>query len=62
METENLKSRCKEFISEIGVPTTRFCKNISISVTSYNTWQRDELELAESTLQRIDDYLTQYNF
>lgn len=62
MNAEKLKSRCKEFISEIGIPTTRFCRNVSVSVSAYNTWQRGELKLADSTLERIDAYLKKYNF
>lgn len=59
---EKLKQRCNIFITELGVPVTVFCKHVGISARAYYFWKKDELGFAESTLQRIDEYLKKYNF
>lgn len=57
-----VKTRAKKFINELGIPITNFTKNISVSVSAYNRWLRDDLILSESTIKRISDYLKRYNF
>lgn len=58
----DLKDRCKKFTHELGIPITRFCRNINISTMAYYSWQSDDLKLAESTLKRINEYLSKYGF
>lgn len=57
-----IKERTKKFIGELGIPVTSFSKNIGISVSAFNRWQRNDLILAESTVKRISDYLKRFNF
>lgn len=57
-----LKNRCKKFTHELGIPVTRFCRSINISTRAYYSWMSDDLKLAESTLKRIDEYLSKYGF
>mgnify|MGYP003416203740 CR=1 len=57
-----LKDRCKKFTHELGIPVTRFCRSINISTRAYYSWLSDDLKLAESTLTRIDKYLSKYGF
>lgn len=57
-----LKDRCRRFLSELGVPVTRFCKNIELSTSSYHDWQRGRYGLSQNTLNRIERYLEKYGF
>ena len=57
-----LKKRCERFLRELSVPTAAFCRKINISTTAYYNWRAGLLNLSDATLQRIDDYLTKYNF
>ena len=57
-----IKERTKKFIGELGIPVTSFSKNIGISVSAFNRWQRNDLNLSETTVKRISSYLTKYNF
>ncbi len=59
---DDLKSRCDRFLFELGIPVTRFCGKISLSKSGYYGWKSGQLKLAETTLQRIDEYLKKYNF
>lgn len=62
METDKVKIRAKNFLSELGVPVTTFCRNIGISTVAYNRWQRNDLKLSEETVKRVSDYLLKYGF
>ena len=57
-----LKFRCCDMINELGLPTTRFCKNINLSTRCYYDWQNGKLKLSEERLKKIDQYLKKYNF
>ena len=46
----------------LDLPKTRFCKNIKISTQAFNAWLRGDLNLAESTMNRIDEYVKKFNF
>ena len=54
--------RSKKFINELGVKQTVFCKNIDIAVVTYYKWCSRQLDLSQSTLMRISDYLSKYGF
>lgn len=58
----DLKTRCINLLKALDLPKTRFCKNIKISTQAFNAWLRGELNLAESTTKRIDEYLKNFNF
>ena len=57
-----VKERAKNFINELGVPTSKFAKNVGISVSAFNKWQSGELSLCHKRLMEISDYLSKYNF
>lgn len=54
--------RCEQFISELGLPVTRFCKNIDLSPTAYYSWRRGEMNMRREKQKEIDEYLKKYNF
>lgn len=58
----NLIERCQHFLDELGVPVTAFCLRVEISAASFYKWRSGDLRLSDGTLQRIDSYLTNYNF
>lgn len=55
-----LKIRCKNILSEIGIPVTVFCRKIGISTASYYRWQNDDLRLAEETEKRIKSFIEKF--
>lgn len=57
-----LCERCKSFMSVLGVPTTTFCRKISISKTAFYRWRDGDLKLSDETLRRITNYIEQYGF
>lgn len=57
-----LKERCAQMLRELGTPVTVFCRKVNISRSAYYAWQLDTLDLSNSTLERIDNYLTKYGF
>lgn len=57
-----LQDRCKRFLAELGIPVTKFCARISLSRTCLYDWFDGNLKLSQSTLDRINDFLTKYNF
>lgn len=56
-----LSQRAQKFIDELGIPVLTFCRNVKISATTYYDWRKGKA-LSDSTLERIDTYLTKYNF
>ena len=62
IDQTEIKARAKKFIAELGIPVTCFCKNIGISSSAFNRWQRNDLNLSETTVNRISEYLKRYNF
>lgn len=57
-----LAQRCKNFLDELGVPTTKFCANIKLSRTALYDWMNGKINLSTSTLARIEEYLSKYGF
>ncbi len=57
-----LIERIDKFMNELGVPMTAFCRNIGVSTSAIAKWKKSNLELKESTLNRIDEYLCRYGF
>lgn len=58
----DLETRCINLLKALDLPKTRFCKNIKISTQAFNAWLRGDLNLAESTTKRIDEYVKNFNF
>lgn len=58
----DLVERCNRFIEELDVPVTKFCNHILLSRSCFYHWKKGELRLAQTTLDRIDAYLTRYGF
>lgn len=52
---------CVWFLNEVGVPVT-FCKKVGISTSTFYAWKHGRLKLAAATLQRIKNYLKNYNY
>jgi hypothetical protein len=57
-----LEQRVKRFLLEFGVPVTEFCRRIDLSTSCYYEWRRGDLKLSDTTLKRIENYLTKYGF
>lgn len=60
--SEKLKQRCKNFMDELGVPVTNFCRNIGISTGTYYDCLRDKTHLSEEKIKKIENYLLKYGF
>lgn len=60
--TKQLKDRIDNFLTELQVPVTKFCKRINLSTQSLYDWRKGKLNLSDSTLKRIDEYLAKYGF
>lgn len=60
--SKKLQVRIDNFLSELQVPVTKFCKKINLSTQSLYDWRKGKLNLSDSTLKRIDNYLTKYGF
>lgn len=58
----DLKKRCRTMIDILGIPVSRFCKNINLSAHSFYDWQNGKVELSENRLESIQKYLEKYNF
>lgn len=56
-----LKQRVNDFLIGLGLPKSRFAANVGISISALKKWLNGDLELAESTLKRIDEFLKKYN-
>lgn len=57
-----LKERCTRFIMTFKTPIARFASMVGLSYSGFYQWRRGDLELAASTKQRIDDYLSQFGY
>lgn len=58
----SLQNRCKQMIIELGIPVTAFCRKVNISASAYYAWHRGTMDFSESTLARIEEYLSRYGF
>lgn len=62
MEAEKIKERCEAMREELGIPVTKFCRNINLSPGSYHDWQRNKATFSQQRLEHIDEYLVKYGF
>ncbi|MCD8116456.1 MAG: hypothetical protein LUE21_04970 [Oscillospiraceae bacterium] len=61
-KNDEVKVRAKNFVDELGLSVTAFCRNANIGRTTYYGWQSGEFVLSDKTLNRIDQYLSKYHF
>lgn len=59
---KQLKERLNVFLSELEVPITKISLRIKLSPQSLYDWRKGKLKLSDSTLKRLDDYLSKYGF
>lgn len=57
-----LAQRLDAFLLATGLPITRLCKKIELTPQSFYCWRNGSLNLKPETLQRIDKFLTQFNY
>lgn len=56
-----LKDRVNSFLTELGLPVTRFARCVDLSAESIRKWLSDELVFKQSTEDRIDRFLKSFN-
>ena len=56
-----LKERVKLFIAETGLPLSRFGKNVNLTADALRKWMKGELNLKQSNLIKIDNWLKSFN-
>lgn len=56
-----LKERSQSLIDEIGLPYSRFAKNVGLSTDAFRKWLLGQLKVKAETEQRIDDFLKSLN-
>lgn len=61
MRTETIKERTVSYLKESQIPVTVFCRAIDLSRTSLYQFLNGELRLKDTTLDRIDKYLQNWN-
>lgn len=59
---KELKNRVSNFLDELGVTATAFCRRVGISYSAYQNWKRDIQKISQKTQEKISDYLAKYNF
>ena len=58
----NLSDRCLKFVKTLGVPMTQFCQRIKLSRSAFYRWIDGSLKLSDTTLDRIEKYISQFGF
>lgn len=53
--------RAKDFMNELGLPVTRFAKCVNLSPDTIRQWLAGTLNLKESNINRIDEFLKSFN-
>ena len=53
--------RAKDFMDELGLPVTRFAKCVNLAPDTIRQWLAGTLNLRESNLKRIDEFLKSFN-
>lgn len=61
-EIMTLKERTKKFLNELGIPMTSFARNIGRSPQAIYGWFADRLKLSDTTLSKIEEFITKYGF
>lgn len=58
----NLSDRCLKFVKTLGIPMTQFCQRIKLSRSAFYRWIDGSLKLSDTTLDRIEKYISQFGF
>lgn len=56
-----LKNRVLTFLEALGLPKSRFAAKVGISAKALSRWLDGDLNLSQSTLKRINDFLLRFN-
>jgi len=59
---DNIKERTLTFMSEVGVPTSAFAKNVGLSASTLYKWKIGLVKISSSALNRIDEYLSKFGY
>ncbi len=57
-----LSEKVKQFIDEMGMSKTMFCKKVNISYTTLYNWLKGTTNLSEETQERIANFIGKYGF
>lgn len=57
-----LRDRVQNFLNELEMPITVFCKKIEVSPSYFYKWRVGQVNFSEKTLQRISNFLSKYGF
>lgn len=57
-----LQQRTRNFLNELELPVTRFCRKVELSRTPLMNWLNGDAQLSQSSIERIDAFLTRYGF
>ena len=61
-DLQMLRDRIQNFLTELEIPVTVFCRKIQVTPDSFYKWRKGQLNFSAKTLQRISDYLSKYGF
>jgi len=61
-KTMSVMERCQRMLDELGIPVTKFCRNINLSTFAFYEWKKGNMKLSDERMKAIDAYLTKYNF
>ena len=57
-----LRTRVKNFIEELEMPITIFCRKVKLSPASYYKWKDGYFEFSDETAERVSDFIKKYGF
>ena len=57
-----LRERTRKFISDTGLPISKFVKRIGIARTSYYKWQNQIFDFGEQRAEIVDTFLRKFNY
>ena len=62
MEIIMLRTRVKNFIEELEMPITIFCRKVKLSPASYYKWKDGYFEFSDETAEKVSDFIKKYGF
>lgn len=57
-----LRKRVKNFIEELEMPITVFCRKVNLSTASYYKWKDGIFEFSDETAERVSNFIKKYGF
>lgn len=58
---EITKEKIVKFFAVTNMPKEQFCRKIGITSHALRRWQLGELKLSDTTIERIDNFLSKYD-